>query len=74
MRGCMRHGRTKELLCGNEQMSDRLFYLRKLLLGLHLMRGQRRLLGVGRGTRRESACVCVREREREPTYILGRAA
>jgi hypothetical protein len=54
MRGCMRHGRTKELLCGNEQMSDRLFYLRKLLLGLHLMRGQRRLFGVGRGMRRES--------------------
>jgi hypothetical protein len=35
MRGCMRRGRTEELLCGNKQMGDGLFYLRKLLLGLH---------------------------------------
>jgi hypothetical protein len=31
----MRGGRTKELLCGDEQVCDGLFYLGQLLLGLH---------------------------------------
>ena len=51
MRGCMRRGRTEELLCGDEQMCDGLFYLRELLLGLHFICGQWLLLGVGRGER-----------------------
>lgn len=71
MRGCMRRGRTEELLCGDEQMCDGLFYLRELLLGLHFICGQWLLFGVGRGERereraRESPCCC--------TYILGRTA
>ena len=69
MRGCMRRGRTEELLCSNEQVCDGLFYLRELLLGLHFICGQWLLFGVGRGEReraRESPCCC--------TYILGRTA
>lgn len=40
MRGCMRRGRTEELLGGHKQVCDGLLYLRELLLGLHWMRCQ----------------------------------
>ena len=61
MRGCMRRGRTEELLCGDEQMCDGLFYLRELLLGLHFICGQWLVFGVGRG-----------ERERGRAHVAAR--
>jgi hypothetical protein len=39
-RGCVRGGRTEELLCRDEQVGNRLFDLRELLLGLHCLASQ----------------------------------
>jgi hypothetical protein len=53
--------RTEELLCRDEQVGDGLFYLRKLLLGLHFLTSQCLRFGVG--------AECGR-----PTYIFGRTS